>query len=42
VTFALEFEGPGIGKLFVPQVRRLAAKQAPRSYRNLKEHLENG
>jgi uncharacterized protein YndB with AHSA1/START domain len=42
VTFALEFEGPGIGKLFVPQVRRIAAKQAPRSYRNLKERLENG
>ena len=42
VTFALEFEGPGIGKLFVPQVRRIAAKQAPRSYQNLKERLENG
>ena len=30
VTFALDFEGPGIGSLFVPQVRRIAAKQAPR------------
>jgi uncharacterized protein YndB with AHSA1/START domain len=42
VTFALDFEGPGIGRLFVPQVRRIAAKQAPRSYRNLKERLEKG
>ena len=42
VTFALDFEGPGIGKLFVPQVRRIAAKQTPRSYRNLKARLENG
>ena len=41
VTFALDFEGPGIGKLFVPQIRRIAAKQAPRSYRNLKARLEN-
>jgi uncharacterized protein YndB with AHSA1/START domain len=40
VTFALEFDGPGIGRLFVPQVRRIAAKQAPRSYQNLKERLE--
>jgi uncharacterized protein YndB with AHSA1/START domain len=40
VTFALDFEGPGIGRLFVPQVRRIAAKQAPRSYQNLKERLE--
>jgi hypothetical protein len=40
VTFALDFEGPGIGKLFVPQVRRIAAKQAPHSYRNLKDQLE--
>jgi carbon monoxide dehydrogenase subunit G len=41
VTFALDFEGPGIGKLFVPQVRRIAAKQAPRSYQHLKDRLEN-
>jgi carbon monoxide dehydrogenase subunit G len=40
VTFALDFEGPGVGKLFVPQIRRIAAKQAPHSYRNLKERLE--
>jgi len=42
VTFALDFEGPGIGKLFVPQVRRIAAKQAPRSYQKLKDRLESG
>jgi uncharacterized protein YndB with AHSA1/START domain len=42
VTFALDFEGPGIGRLFVPQIRRIAAKQAPRSYHNLKARLENG
>jgi carbon monoxide dehydrogenase subunit G len=41
VTFALDFEGPGIGKLFMPQIRRIATKQAPRSYQNLKERLEN-
>jgi uncharacterized protein YndB with AHSA1/START domain len=41
VTFALDFEGPGIGKLFVPQVRRIATMQAPRSYQNLKERLES-
>ena len=41
VTFALDFEGPGIGRLLLPQVRRMAAKQAPRSYQRLKEHLEN-
>ena len=40
VTFDLDFEGPGIGKLFVPQVRRIAARQAPRSYQNLKARLE--
>jgi uncharacterized protein YndB with AHSA1/START domain len=41
VTFALDFEGPGIGRLFVPQVRRIAAKQAPHSYQNLKGRLES-
>jgi uncharacterized protein YndB with AHSA1/START domain len=40
VTFALDFEGPGIGRLFVPQIRRIAATQAPRSYQHLKERLE--
>jgi uncharacterized protein YndB with AHSA1/START domain len=41
VRFALDFEGPGIGRLLVPQVRRIAAKQAPHSYQNLKERLED-
>jgi uncharacterized protein YndB with AHSA1/START domain len=41
VTIALDFEGHGIGKLLPLEViRRLAAKSAPRSYRNLKERLE--
>jgi hypothetical protein len=42
VTFALDFEGPGFADLLVPVVRRMAAKQAPRSYGNLKERLESG
>jgi uncharacterized protein YndB with AHSA1/START domain len=43
VTIALDFEGPGIGKLLVPLVvRRLAEKGAPRSYQHLKERLESG
>jgi uncharacterized protein YndB with AHSA1/START domain len=31
VTFGLDFEGPGVGRLMVPQVRRIAAKRAPGS-----------
>jgi uncharacterized protein YndB with AHSA1/START domain len=43
VTFALDFEGKGIGRLLPLEViRRMAAKGAPRSYRNLKERLERG
>jgi uncharacterized protein YndB with AHSA1/START domain len=42
VTFALDFEGHGIGKPLVPVVRRQALKGAPTSYRNLKERLERG
>jgi uncharacterized protein YndB with AHSA1/START domain len=42
VTFALDFEGHGIGVPLVPVVRRMAAKGAPTSYRNLKERLESG
>ena len=42
VTFTLDFEGQGMGKVLVPDVvRRMAAKGAPRSYRNLKERLEH-
>jgi uncharacterized protein YndB with AHSA1/START domain len=42
VTFTLDFHGQGIGKLVPGAVRQLAAKGAPRSYRNLKERLERG
>jgi uncharacterized protein YndB with AHSA1/START domain len=42
VTFALDFEGHGIGVPLVPVIRRMAAKGAPTSYRNLKERLESG
>jgi uncharacterized protein YndB with AHSA1/START domain len=43
VTFALDFQGQGIGRLLPLEViRRMAAKGAPRSYRNLKERLERG
>jgi uncharacterized protein YndB with AHSA1/START domain len=41
VTIALDFEGQGIGKLLpLDVIRRMAAKVAPQSYRNLKERLE--
>jgi hypothetical protein len=40
VTFALDFEGHGIGRPLLPAVRRQAAKVAPTSYRNLKARLE--
>ncbi|SRR6266508_3300136 len=42
VTFALDFEGHGIGVPLVPLVRRQAQKGAPVSYRNLKRRLESG
>jgi uncharacterized protein YndB with AHSA1/START domain len=43
VTIALDFEGRGIGKLLpLDVIRRMAAKGAPRSYRNLKDRLERG
>jgi uncharacterized protein YndB with AHSA1/START domain len=40
VTFALDFEAYGLGVPLVPLVRRMAAKAAPVSYRNLKALLE--
>jgi uncharacterized protein YndB with AHSA1/START domain len=40
VTFALDFEGHGIGRSLVPAVRRQARKAALASYRNLKDRLE--
>jgi uncharacterized protein YndB with AHSA1/START domain len=42
VTFALDFEGHGIGRPLVPAIRRQAQKVAPTSYRRLKERLERG
>lgn len=42
VTFALDFEGHGIGVPLVPIVRRQAARGAPVSYRNLKNLLDLG
>jgi uncharacterized protein YndB with AHSA1/START domain len=42
VTFALDFEGHGIGVPLMPMIRRLAARGAPVSYRNLKQRLECG
>ena len=41
VTFTLDFEGRGAGVPLVPIVRRMAAKGAPTSYRNLKDRLES-
>jgi uncharacterized protein YndB with AHSA1/START domain len=42
VTFALDFEGHGIGAPILPLVRRQARKGAPKSYQNLKNVLESG
>ncbi len=41
VTFALDFHGHGIGVPLVPMVRRMAARGAPMSYRNLQQRLES-
>jgi uncharacterized protein YndB with AHSA1/START domain len=40
VTFALDFEGHGIGVPLVPLVRRQAQKGVPTSFQNLKKLLE--
>ena len=40
ITFALDFEGHGIGVPLLPLVRRQTQKEAPRSYQKLKEQLE--
>lgn len=42
VIFALDFAGRGLGNLLVPAIRKMTAKQAPSSYRNLKQQLESG
>ena len=40
VTFALDFQGHGIGRPLLPAVRRQTTRAAPVSYRNLKQRLE--
>jgi hypothetical protein len=42
VTFALDFDGHGVGKPLLPAVRRQTQKVAPTSYRRLKDRLERG
>jgi uncharacterized protein YndB with AHSA1/START domain len=42
VTFALDFEGHGVGRPLLPAVRRQARRGAPVSYRSLKRRLEGG
>ena len=40
VTLELDFEGHGIGKLFLPMARKQATKQVPLNQQRLKERLE--
>jgi hypothetical protein len=40
VTFRMDFEAHGLGRLIVLLIRPLAARRAPRSYQHLKERLE--
>jgi uncharacterized protein YndB with AHSA1/START domain len=42
VTFDLDFEGHGFGRMLLPMIKRMAAKGAPISYQNLKRRLESG
>jgi uncharacterized protein YndB with AHSA1/START domain len=42
VTFALDFEGHGVGVALLPFIRQQTQKRAPTSYRNLKKLLESG
>ncbi len=39
-TFALDFDGHGMGVALLPLIRRQARKAAPKSYQNLKDLLE--
>jgi carbon monoxide dehydrogenase subunit G len=41
VTFELDFEGHGFGKLLLPFVRKQARKELPQNHENLKQRLEN-
>jgi uncharacterized protein YndB with AHSA1/START domain len=42
LTFELEFEGHGWGKLLLPLVRRQARRDVPQGHDNLRRHLERG
>ena len=42
VSLVLDFEGRGIGKVFVPLARSQARKQVPKDQQRLKERLESG
>jgi hypothetical protein len=42
VAFAFAFDAPAAGRVLLPLVRRMMAKQAPRSVRRLKDRLETG
>jgi uncharacterized protein YndB with AHSA1/START domain len=41
LTFELDFEGKGFGKLLVPLVRRQAREEVPIAHEKLKERLES-
>lgn len=42
VTFELDFEGQGFGKVLVPFVRKQARKELPKNHENLRARLESG
>ncbi len=42
VSFQLDFEGAGFGKLLVPVARKQAAREVPIAHEKLKELLESG
>jgi uncharacterized membrane protein len=42
VTFGLDFEGHGAGKLILPLLRRRARQQLAENHQRLKERLESG
>jgi ribosome-associated toxin RatA of RatAB toxin-antitoxin module len=42
ITFELDFEGHGPGKLLLPFIRRAARKQLAENHQRLKERLESG
>lgn len=42
LTFELDFESHGLGKLLLPLVRRQVRKELPMNHENLKKRLESG